>query len=132
MPDASDEQTWWSSLFAGGVDPGLEIPDGTWESVMTAALDVDTPEPADDLVPAGDDAVCVDVLDEGAIAHHDLRDLPAHDDRVLNGVDDLDPAVEHDPSGAHTHHDTSFLDGVYDTAPDDLAYDVEDANDDEI
>jgi hypothetical protein len=35
MPDASDEQTWWSNLFTGGADPGLEIPDGVWESVMT-------------------------------------------------------------------------------------------------
>jgi hypothetical protein len=131
MPDASDEQTWWSSLFAGGVDPGLEIPDGTWQSAMTAALDLDTPEPADELVPADDDATSVDAVDEGAAAHHDVADRHTDDDRVLNGAPHVDPDTEHDPGAEYIHHDGSDVDSVYGTAPDDLAYDFEDASDDE-
>ncbi len=51
MPDASDEQTWWSNLFTGGADTGLEIPDGIWESVVAATFEIDTQPPADQLLP---------------------------------------------------------------------------------
>jgi hypothetical protein len=131
MPDASDEQTWWSTLFVGGVDPALQMPDGTWQSAMTAALDVDTPEPADDLVPDDEDAIFLDAADEDAAIHHGVADQPASDDGVLNGAAHLDPDTERDLGAEYVDHDGSDPDSGYGTATDDLAYDFEDASEDE-
>jgi hypothetical protein len=131
MPDASDEQSWWSDLFTGGADPGLEIPDGVWESVMTTALDIDTADPADDLMPVDQPDTGSDGLDDEPGIYHDFGHPSAHDDTILHDdVGSIDPeSVAHDPYDDSDHHGPYDHDGpyhteaLYDVAPGDSVVD---------
>jgi hypothetical protein len=108
MADTSDEQIWWSTLFAGGVDPGLAIPDGTWESLVAAVFDVDTEPPADELLPADSFDSSVDALDDSAAFGHDVDDQPRHGE---SDVDDADPDHHLDTHLTyHNGNDHEFLD----------------------
>ncbi len=82
MPDASDDQTCWSNLFTGGADPGLEIPDGVWESVMTAALESDTADLVDDLVPGDQVETGFDGLDDERGIFHEFGRASVHGDAI--------------------------------------------------
>jgi hypothetical protein len=141
MPDASDEQTWWSNLFGGGADPGLEIPDDVWESVMTAAFDTDTPDPVDDLMPADELHTGFDGLEDEPGVYHDFGHPSAHDDTfVHDDVGSTDPeSVAHDTYDDSSDHDGPYdhdgaydTEGPYDIAPDDSALDSPDSLDDQL
>lgn len=132
MRDASDEQTWWSNLFTGGPDPGLEIPDGVWESVVTAALEIDTPQPADDLMPADYVDMGFDDLDDEAVVHHDVAHPAAHDDAIVDDVGGIDPELGHAPIAEDANHDSSDHEALYDFAPDDSVVDGPDTIDDQL
>ncbi len=104
MPGASDEQKWWSNLFTGGADTGLEIPDAIWESVVAATFESDIPAPADELLPT----------DQGDSGFDALDDEPAgHFQEV-------------------THHDSIDHEALYDADPDDAGFDGDDAVDDDF
>ena len=115
MPNSSDEQTWWSSLFIDGADPGLEVPDGVWDAALTAALDPDTAPATDDLTSADSGGVAFDDLaDDSGVYHHvghpDFHDAVDHGDAGYieaepdhNGLADdtpygIDDEVAHDAS----------------------------------
>jgi hypothetical protein len=95
MADASDEQRWWSTQFADGVDPGLAIPDGMWESVASAVFDGDTGPPDENLLVDVPLDPSMDSLDEDVDFGRHLADQPVH------GHDGGDPAAGQD------YHDTA-------------------------
>ncbi|HME46944.1 hypothetical protein [Mycobacterium sp.] len=133
MPDASDEQAWWSNLFTGGADPGLEIPDGVWESVMTAALEIDVPEYADDLMPADQGEMGFDELDDEPGMYHEFGHPSAHGDAVVHdGGDSIGPELDSASVGEDTYHESSDHEVLYDVAPDDSVVDGPDAIDDQL
>ena len=134
MPDASEEQAWWSNLFTGGADPGLDFPDGVWESVMTTALEIDPPEYADDLMAADQVETGFDELDDEPAFYHELGHPSAHDDAVVH--DGSDVAVAGDTSAEHTFAEDTYDGGnepevPYDVGPDDSLYNP-DAIDDQL
>ena len=104
MPDVSDEQTWWSNLFTGGADTGLEIPDGLWESVVAATFESETQPPADELLPTD------------------------HGDNGFDALDD-EPAGHFEEA---THHGSADHEVPYDADPDDAGFDGDDAGDDDF
>ena len=125
MPDASDEQTWWSNLFTGGADTGLEIPDGIWESVVAATFEIDTQPPADQLLPTNQVDNGFDELDDEPDGHRDLGHSSAHTSAASDDVGDgsFEEA---------THHDNIDHEVLYDADPDDADLDGDHAVDDEF
>ena len=129
MPGASDEQTWWSSLFSGGADPGLDLPDGLWESMMTTVLDDDMVDPADDLIPEDQPDTGFDWPDEGPGLHHEFDPATTHGDAVAHedvGHTDFDAASD------DAYNDFSDQEDPYDIAPDESGVDGTDAIDDQL
>ena len=115
MANASDEQAWWSGLLSGSADPALEIPDRLWESIVASALDLDTAQPVDDLVPADRAEFVADELGPGFEIHHDGHSL-SHGDVFADdslGADELAGDVYH--VGDHQ--------GLYDDAAGDAPVD---------
>jgi hypothetical protein len=118
MPDASDEQTWWSDLFTGGADPGLEIPDGVWESVVATTFEIETPQSTDDLLPA--DHVSAE-FGEPEVDWGVHYDIDRHSDSCYTTLgDDGDSAI------AEEHHSLGH-EVPYDASPDDSPFGSDDA-----
>lgn len=100
MQDELDDKAWWSGLFHGSTDPGLEVPADVWDSAIGAALDPQTPSADPELIPRDDgESVADGVGDEGVLSEdlgyppHDSLD---HDDHVASD----DAHIAH-PSEGH-------------------------------
>jgi hypothetical protein len=133
MPNASEEQTWWSNLFTGGADPGLDVPDGLWESVVTTAFEIDVPEPADDVMPADQLEMGSDELDEEAGINHEVGHPSADGDaNVADVLGGTGPELDAGPIAEDTYNDCFGHEAVYDVATDDSVVDGPDAIDDEL
>lgn len=116
MRNASDEQTWWSGLLSGSADSALQIPDRLWESIVATALDFDTPQPAEDLLPADQPAITFNEPDPGFDIHHDGHPL-SHGDALADDSFGADA----EPAG-DAYHDGDHQ-GFYDDAAGDAAID---------
>jgi hypothetical protein len=84
-PDLSDEQTWWSTLFIGGADPGMDVPDEVWDEALSAALDTDIPLGDDALVPSDDYGMAPDEADYDSLSLDPLDHLAHPQDEGHHG-----------------------------------------------
>jgi hypothetical protein len=86
MQDESIDKAWWSDLFRGSTDPASEVPADVWDSALASALDPETPETDNDLVPPPDEESFTSDLGDGSLVDDDLgyspHDSVDHDDIV--------------------------------------------------
>lgn len=123
MASESDEQTWWSSMLGAGRDPGLQMPDGVWDSAVASALDPDTPWPEGDLIPTDNigDPIDADIGEFDSDEFHP-HVHPSVDETTRADFFDGHDGADHHPgpldevyeSGDHGDVDPGFLDGVED------------------
>ncbi len=117
MANASDEQTWWSYLLSGSADPALEIPDLLWDSIVASALDLDSPQPTDDLLPADQSTLLVDEAGPELEIYHDNPSY--HGDDIA--VDDFGVGADPGEDGYHTgSHQGHFDEPADDSSADEI------------